>query len=438
MSQMIELRVPNIGDFKDVPVIEILVAVGDTIAVDAALVTLESDKATMDVPSTAAGRIVEILVKIGDRVAQGSLIARLEVADASTPAAMKDVAVNREDGPKTEMAATPAAVSIPPPAQADRGITPPPSAVLAPSGPANGPCGPSVRRLARQLGVNLAQVVGSGAKGRIQQEDVVAHVKRTMQAAPAESRVAATGGGLDLLPWPKIDFENFGPIERRPKSRIQKISAANLHRNWVMMPHVTNFDEADITDLEAFRQQINGEPGKDVTKVTLLAFLIKAAVHALQTCPAFNCSLEGDDIVEKRYWHIGFAADTPNGLIVPVIRDADKKSVMQIAAESAELARLAREGKLKPDQMLGGCFTVSSLGGIGGTGFTPIINAPEVAILGVTRATMKPVWDGKAFVPRLTLPLCLSWDHRAVDGAAAARFLVHLAKLLADFRRVML
>lgn len=438
MSQMIELRVPDIGDYKDVPVIEILVAVGDTIAADAALVTLESDKATMDVPSTAAGRIVEILVKTGDRVAQGSVIACLEVADAAIEAATKNVTVNREDEQGMEMAAMPAAASAPPPAQALRSITPPPSATLAPSGLANGPCGPSVRRLARQLGVNLAQVVGSGAKGRIQQEDVIAHVKRTMQAAPAELRVAATGGGLDLLPWPKIDFENFGPIERRPKSRIQKFSAANLHRNWVMMPHVTNFDEADITNLEAFRQRINGERGRDSAKVTMLAFLIKAAVHTLQTYQAFNCSLEGDDIVEKHYWHIGFAADTPHGLVVPVIRDADKKSVLQIAAESSELARLAREGKLKPDQMLGGCFTVSSLGGIGGTGFTPIINAPEVAILGVTRATMKPVWDGKAFVPRLILPLCLSWDHRAVDGAAAARFLVHLAKLLADFRRVIL
>ncbi len=438
MSQMIELRVPDIGDFKDVPVIEILVAVGDTIAVDAALVTLESDKATMDVPSTAAGRIAEIVVKTGDRVAQGSVIAWLEVADAAIATATKNVTVNREDEPGIEMAAMPAAVSAPPPAQAVRSITSPPSATLVPSGPATGPCGPSVRRLARQLGVNLAQVVGSGAKGRIQQADVIAHVKRTMQAAPAESRVAATGGGLDLLPWPTVDFEKFGPIERRPQSRIQKISAANLHRNWVMMPHVTNFDEADITDLEAFRQQINGEQRKDAAKVTLLAFLIKAAVHTLQTYPAFNCSLEGDYIVEKRYWHIGCAADTPHGLVVPVIRDADKKSVLQIAAESSELARLAREGKLRPDQMLGGCFTVSSLGGIGGTGFTPIINAPEVAILGVTRATMKPIWDGKAFVPRLILPLCLSWDHRAVDGAAAARFLVHLAKLLADFRRVML
>jgi pyruvate dehydrogenase E2 component (dihydrolipoamide acetyltransferase) len=432
MSQMIELRVPDIGDYKDVPVIELLVAVGDTVAVDTTLVTLESDKATMDVPSTAAGRIAEILIKTGDRVDEGSVIARLEVADAAPVLNNESVTVNRENQPKIEAAAAPLTVSTPPPM-----ATPTPAIAPAPSGPANGPCGPSVRRLARQLGVDLAQVVGSGAKGRIQQEDIIAHVKRTMQAAPAEARPAAGGSGLDILPWPKIDFEKFGPIERRPKSRIQKISAANLHRNWVMMPHVTNFDEADITDLEAFRQKINGELGKDAAKVTMLAFLIKAAVHTLQTWPAFNCSLEGDDIVEKRYWHIGFAADTPNGLVVPVIRDADQKSVLQIATESSELAYLAREGKLKPDQMQGGCFTVSSLGGIGGTGFTPIINAPEVAILGVTRSAMKPVWDGQQFVPRLTLPLCLSWDHRAVDGAAAARFLVHLARLLADMRRMI-
>ena len=432
MSQMIELRVPDIGDYKDVPVIELLVAVGDTIAVDTALVTLESDKATMDVPSSAPGRITEILVKTGDRVSEGSVIARLEISDAAAPSAESSVAT----------ASSAPAVAAPAPVAAAPATAPVPAATtptaLAPSGPANGPCGPSVRRLARQLGVDLAKVVGSGNKGRISQEDVIAHVKRVMTSGASESRPATAGAGLDLLPWPKIDFEKFGPVERRPKSRIQKISAANLHRNWVMMPHVTNFDEADITDLEAFRQKINGELGKEAAKVTMLAFLIKAAVHTLQAHPTFNCSLDGEDVVEKRYWHIGFAADTPNGLVVPVIRNADQKSVLQIATESAELARLAREGKLKPEQMQGGTFTISSLGGIGGTGFTPIINAPEVAILGVTRAAMKPVWDGQQFVPRLTLPLCLSWDHRAVDGAAAARFLVHLGKLLADFRRILL
>jgi len=435
MNQSIELRVPDIGDFKDVPVIELLVAVGDTIAVDTPLVTLESDKATMDVPSTAAGRVTEILIKAGDRVGEGSVIARLAVADAVSPPAAAEAM------PLAEPVSEPMADAVAPLAAASTLPHAAPIAALsttpAPSGAAHGPCGPSVRRLARQLGVDLALVVGSGSKGRIFQEDVIAHVKRTMQAGPVEARPAATGGGLDILPWPKVDFEKFGPIERRPKSRIQKISAANLHRNWVMMPHVTNFDEADITDLEAFRQKVNGELGKEAAKVTMLAFLIKAAVHTLQAYPAFNCSLDGEDVVEKRYWHIGFAADTPNGLVVPVIRDADQKSVLQIAAESAELARLARDGKLKPEQMQGGTFTISSLGGIGGTGFTPIINAPEVAILGVTRAVMKPVWDGQQFVPRLTLPLCLSWDHRAVDGAAAARFLVHLGRLLADMRRII-
>ncbi|MCH2221920.1 MAG: 2-oxo acid dehydrogenase subunit E2, partial [Dechloromonas sp.] len=312
MSQTIELRVPDIGDFKDVPVIELLVAVGDTIAVDTALVTLESDKATMDVPSTAAGRITEILIKTGDRVGEGSVIARLEVADAAAaPAAVSSVAVA-----PTAPAAAPATPA--PVADAPAAPVPAVSTALAPSGPANGPCGPSVRRLARQLGVDLAKVVGSGNKGRISQEDVIAHVKRVMTSDTSETRPATAGAGLDLLPWPKIDFEKFGPVERRPKSRIQKISAANLHRNWVMMPHVTNFDEADITDLEAFRQKINGELGKEAAKVTMLAFLIKAAVHTLQAHPTFNCSLDGEDVVEKRYWHIGFAADTPNGLVVPV------------------------------------------------------------------------------------------------------------------------
>jgi len=306
----------------------------------------------------------------------------------------------------------------------------------APQSTRAGPCGPSVRRLARELGVDLAQVVGSGAQGRLQHADVMAHIKRTLQRGTPPA--APAPGGLDLLPWPKVAFEEFGPVERRPRSRIQKASAANLHRNRVMIPHVTNFDEADITELEVFRQRANAEAGQDGAKLTLLAFLIKAVVHALQAYPTFNCSLDGDEIVEKGYWHIGFAADTQNGLVVPVIRDAERKSLREIAAESAHLAHLARDGKLKLEQMQGGCFTVSSLGGIGGTGFTPIINAPEVAILGVTRACRKPCWDGRQFVPRLNLPLCLSWDHRALDGAAAARFLVHLSRLLADFRRVIL
>lgn len=419
MEQTIELRVPDIGDYKDVPVIEVLVAVGDTIDVDTPLLTLESDKATMDVPSTATGRVAEIAVRVGDRISEGSVIARLVAKDVPAlpvpPAAAPAPASGYDE----------AAASVP----AQRG------APLSDAA-AHGPCGPSVRRLARQLGVDLARVTGSGAKGRIFQEDVIAHVKRTMQQPPALARPA--GDGLELLPWPKVDFEKYGQVARHPRSRIQKISAANLHRNWVMVPHVTNFDEADITDLEIFRKKLNSELDKDTVKITMLSFLIKAAVHTLQAYPIFNCSLNGDELVEKRYWHIGFAADTPNGLVVPVIRDADKKNVLQIAEESATLARLAREGKLKPEQMQGSTFTISSLGGIGGTGFTPIINAPEVAILGVTRATMKPVWDQHQFMPRLTLPLCLSWDHRAVDGAAAARFLVHISKLLGDLRRVML
>ncbi|MEW6292545.1 MAG: dihydrolipoyllysine-residue acetyltransferase [Pseudomonadota bacterium] len=440
MGQMIELRVPDIGDFKDVPVIEIHVAVGDMVAVDTVLVTLESEKATMDVPSPAAGRIAEMLIKTGDRVSAGSVIARVEAyGAASLPAGSETMpAAPPAYGPEAEMSTRPAVDGAPLPAAAAPKTVAAPDFTPAPGAPPRGPCGPSVRRLARQLGVDLAKVVGSGAKGRIFTEDVIAHVKHAMQSVPLEASPAVTGGVFDLPPWPEVDFGKFGPVERRPKSRIQRISAANLHRNWVMMPHVTNFDEADITDLEAFRQKVNGELGKEAAKVTMLAFLIKAAVHTLQNYPAFNCSLEGDDIVEKRYWHIGFATDTPNGLVVPVIKNADQKSVLQIAAESSELARLAREGKLKPEQMQGGTFTISSLGGIGGTGFTPIINAPEVAILGVTRATMKPVWDGREFVPRLILPLCLSWDHRAVDGAAAARFLVHMARLLADYRRIML
>ena len=304
--------------------------------------------------------------------------------------------------------------------------------------PLSGPCGPSVRRLARELGVDLADVLGTGPKGRLQKEDVIARVKQVMQGAAAASPGLSGDGGLDLLPWPKVDFEKFGPVERRPVGRIRRISAANLHRNWVMIPHVTSFDEADITELEAFRRRINDERGKGGTRLTLLAFLLMAVAGTLQAHPAFNSSLDGDEIVEKGYRHIGFAVDTANGLVVPVIRDVDRKNLSELAGEIAELSGLAREGTLKPAQMQGGCFTVSSLGGIGGTGFTPIINAPEVAILGVTRAQIKPVWDGASFVPRLMLPLCLSWDHRAVDGAAAARFLVHLSRLLGDARRMVL
>jgi pyruvate dehydrogenase E2 component (dihydrolipoamide acetyltransferase) len=435
VRQTIDICVPDIGDYKDVPVIEVLVAVGDAITADTPVVSLESDKATMEVPATADGVVTEITVKVGDCVSQGSVILRVaadnsEILDGSSG-----------------MPATSPAAAVMPVTAAQTMITvalATTEQIAAPELPARSlsvPCGPSVRKLARELGVDLANVVGSGPKGRLQKVDVIAWVKYNLQSGAAMSTETTPGAvsrdSPDLLPWPKIEFEKFGSVERRPKSRIQKISAANLHRNWVMIPHVTNFDEADITELDAFRQQINGEQGREGVKVTMLAFLIKAAVRTLQAYPAFNSSLDGDETVLKNYWHIGFAADTPNGLVVPVIRDADQKSILDIARESAELSRSGREGKLKPEQMQGGSFTVSSLGGIGGTGFTPIINAPEVAILGVTRSTMKPVWDGASFTPRLMLPLCLSWDHRAVDGAAAARFLVYLSRLLADMRRMI-
>lgn len=442
MRQLIDIQVPDIGDFKDVPIIDLFVQVGDRIKVDDAIATLESDKATMDVPATVSGVVAEVLVRLGERVTKGSLLLRVE-AEAGSEAPQVAATEGHPVLPPVaaaDMASAPAPVSAPQAASPQPVTTTAPMAVpavaAAPSSRVH--ASPSVRRLARELGVELSRVQASDSKGRLSKEDVIAHVKAAMQIPAAPIMAASSAAPFDLLPWPNIDFAKFGPVDRRPRSRIQKISAANLHRNWVMMPHVTNFEEADITDLETFRQQVNGEQGKDGAKVTMLAFLIKAAVHTLQTYPAFNSSLDGDEVVEKRYWHIGFAADTPNGLVVPVIRDADRKTIVEIARESADLAGLARDGKLKPEQMQGGTFTISSLGGIGGTGFTPIINAPEVAILGVTRSSIKPVWDGQHFVPRTVLPLSLSWDHRAVDGAAAARFLVHLSKLLADFRRVTL
>ncbi|MEZ5628684.1 MAG: dihydrolipoyllysine-residue acetyltransferase [Rhodocyclaceae bacterium] len=436
MSRLIDVNVPDIGDYNDVPVIELLVQVGDTVAADDAIVTLESDKATMDVPSPQAGVVRELLVKVGDRVSEGSALARVEAtADAGATAAPAPAPAPAPAAPApAPAAAAPApAAPVPPPAA--------PEAVSAP--PASGKrthASPSVRHYAREHGVDLAGVKASGRNGRITREDVTAHIKAVMQggAAPGKAAQAAPGTLLDLLPWPKVDFAKFGPIDTQPLSRIKKISGANLSRNSVVIPHVTNFDEADITDLEAFRQQINTENAKnpEAAKLTLLAFLIKASVAALKKFPEFNASLDGDNLVLKQYYHIAFAADTPNGLVVPVIRDADKKGIYAIAAEAGALAKKARDGKLGPADMSGGCFTVSSLGGVGGTGFTPIINAPEVAILGVTRSQMKPVWDGKAFIPRLILPLCLSWDHRVIDGVMAARFLVYLQQILGDFRRI--
>ncbi|AJX96175.1 dihydrolipoyllysine-residue acetyltransferase [Burkholderia pseudomallei] len=430
----VDVKVPDIGDYKDVPVIEIAVKIGDTVEKEQSLVTLESDKATMDVPSPAAGVVKDIKVKVGDAVSQGSLIVVLEAsggAAASAPQAAAPVPAPAAPAPAPAPQAAPAAA--PAPAQA-----PAPAA----SGEYRAShASPSVRKFARELGVDVSRVTGTGPKSRITKDDVTAFVKGVMtgqRAAPGAAAAPAGGGELNLLPWPKVDFSKFGPFEAKPLSRIKKISGANLHRNWVMIPHVTNNDEADITELEALRVQLNKEHEKAGVKFTMLAFVIKAVVAALKKFPTFNASLDGDNLVFKQYYHIGFAADTPNGLVVPVIRDADKKGLVDIAKEMAELSKAAREGKLKPDQMQGGCFSISSLGGIGGTHFTPIINAPEVAILGLSRGQMKPVWDGKQFVPRLTLPLSLSYDHRVIDGAEAARFNAYLGALLADFRRVIL
>jgi pyruvate dehydrogenase E2 component (dihydrolipoamide acetyltransferase) len=438
----LEVKVPDIGDFTDVPVIEIFVKAGDTVAAEDSLVTLESDKATMDVPSPSAGRVKEVRVKLGDKVSEGTLIAVLDAdgAGAGEPAPVATPAAASPKPPPAE-AAPPA--PTPEPVAATLAPTPAAASATAPVDAESfkaAHASPSVRKFARELGVDLSRVKGSGPKGRILQEDVQGFVKQAMSGgAPGVAGGGVTGGGeLSLLPWPKVDFAKFGPFETRALSRIKKISGANLARNWVMIPHVTQFDEADITDLEAFRVALNKENEKVGIKLTMLAFLIKASVAALKKFPDFNASIDGDNLVVKQYWHIGFAADTPNGLVVPVLKNADQKGVLQIAKEMGELSAKAREGKLGPADMQGGCFSISSLGGIGGTAFTPIINAPEVAILGVSKSQTKPVWDGKAFAPRLMLPLSLSYDHRVIDGASAARFTAHLASLLADMRRVML
>ena len=433
-SGPVEVRVPDIGDFKDVAVIEVFVQPGDTIKVEQSLITVESDKASMEIPSSAAGVVREMKVKVGDKVNQGDLLALLEGA---APVAAAPAAAAPANAP------APAAVSAP---------AAPPLAAAPAHEPTRAPLGlphasPSVRKFARELGVPLAEVKGSGPKGRITLEDVQAFTRAVMsgaqrtqaQGAAGVSGGGVTGGGeLNLIPWPKVDFAKFGPIERKELSRIKKISGANLMRNAVMIPAVTNHDDADITDLEAFRVATNKENEKSGVKVTMLAFLIKACVAALKKFPEFNSSLDGDALVYKNYWHIGFAADTPNGLVVPVIKDADKKGVLQISAEMSELAKKARDGKLGPADMSGATFTISSLGGIGGRYFTPIINAPEVAILGVCRSNIEPVWNGEKFKPRLMLPLSLTWDHRVIDGAAAARFNAYLGQILADFRRVLL
>ena len=438
----IEVRVPDIGDFKDVAVIELLVKPGDTVKLEQSLFTVESDKASMEIPSPAAGVIKELKVKIGDTVNIGDLVAVLEGSAGNAPAAVAPAA--------------PAASAAPVPAAAVAAAAPPATAIASASVPAHQPgtpaaglphASPSVRKFARELGVPLDEVRGTGPKGRITQDDIQGFTKAVMggatqtKAQAAKAPAASSGGsgeGLNLLPWPKVDFAKFGPVERKDLSRIKKISGANLHRNWVVIPHVTNHDDADITDLEAFRVQFNKENEKSGVKVTMLAFMIKAAVAALKKFPEFNASLDGDQLVLKNYFHIGFAADTPNGLVVPVIRDADKKGIVQISQEMGDLAKKARDGKLGPADMTGGCFSISSLGGIGGRYFTPIINAPEVAIMGVCKSSLEPKWDGQQFAPRLMLPLSLSWDHRVIDGASAARFNVYFASLLADFRRIVM
>ena len=447
---LVEVRVPDIGDFKDVAVIEVFVQPGDTIKVEQSLITVESDKASMEIPSSAAGVLKELKVKLGDKINQGDLLAIVEGAGAA---------------PAPTPAPAPAPAAAPSGSESKQAPAPDPQAqaaikseviAAAPHDPTKPPLGlphasPSVRKFARELGVPLAEVKGSGAKGRITQEDVQAFTKAVMagtqrtQAQGAAAPAGGDGAALGLIPWPKVEFAKFGPIERKELSRIKKISGANLMRNAVMIPAVTNHDDADITDLEAFRVATNLEAEKAAkagngasVKVTMLAFLIKACVAALKKFPEFNSSLDGDALVYKQYWHIGFAADTPNGLVVPVIKDADKKGVLQISQEMGELAKKARDGKLGPADMSGATFTISSLGGIGGRYFTPIINAPEVAILGVCRSSIKPVWNGEKFKPRLMLPLSLTWDHRVIDGAAAARFNVYLSQILGDFRRVLL
>jgi pyruvate dehydrogenase E2 component (dihydrolipoamide acetyltransferase) len=471
MAELKDVVVPDIGDFSDVPIIEVMVAPGDTVAEEDPLVTLESDKATMDVPAPFAGLVKELKVKTGDTVSEGSPLLTLEVggdgassdgggapaqAEAAppvtTPAAEAgaadtvDTAIQAEEGAETgdetpPPVRTPSADgdgAAPAGAPAAPAASAAPAAQAAPGAPVY--AGPGARRLARELGVELANVRGTGRKGRITKGDVEAAAKSGAPAAAPDRPAAAPadGAGLGLLPWPQVDFTKFGEVERVPLSRIKKISGPNLWRNWVMIPHVTHYDEADITDLEAFRKQTNEAHAKEGVKVTMVALMVKAVVASLQAMPQFNASLDGDELVLKRYFNIGFAADTPNGLVVPVVKDADKKGILEVARELTELSGAARAGKLKTADMQGGTFSISSLGGIGGTAFTPIINAPEVAILGVAKSETKPVWRGGEFVPRLMLPLCLSYDHRVIDGAEGARDCAHLAQVLGDLRRALL
>lgn len=437
---LIEIKVPDIGDFKEVEVIEILVKAGDTVKAEQSLITVESDKASMEIPSSHAGVVKELKVKLGDKVAEGSLVLMLE--ESGSTAAPAPVAASAPAAASVSATATEVKAAVP-------SASPPPSTPAPANSPATASvqhgkshASPSIRKFARELGVDLSQVNGSGPKGRVLLEDVQGFVKGVMRgslsAAPASS--GAGGSGLSMLPWPSLDFSKFGSTELQALSRIKKISGPNLHRNWVMIPHVTQFEEADVTDLEEFRKHSNEALAKSGVKLTMLAFVIKASVAALKKFPAFNASLDaaGENLILKHYYHIGFAADTPNGLVVPVIKNADQKGIAEIAKEMGELSAQARDGKLKPADMQGASFTISSLGGIGGTAFTPIINAPEVAILGLSKSSIKPVWDGKQFVPKLMMPLSLSYDHRVIDGAMGARFAVYLAEVLADMRRTLL
>lgn len=424
MSKLIEIHVPDIGDVTDAPVVEIAVNVGDTVGADDMLIVVETDKATMDIPCPHAGRIAEMKLKEGDLISQGTLIAMLEIDAAQTE----------------EVSDEPTPTPVAPPAPQPVAKTPKPAAPT-PSEPrpetnSGAPvyASPSVRKFARTLGVNVAEVTGTGPKDRILREDIEAFV--TAKMTQTDTAAPSTGAIAGLPDWPQVDFEKFGPTERMPLSRIAKISGPSLARNALVIPHVCNFDKADVTELEAFRKTLNGEAGPEDAKLSMLAFTVKAVVSALKAFPKFNSSLDGDELVIKNYWNIGVAADTPDGLVVPVIKEADQKGLREIAAEMGALAGAAREGKLKASDMQGATFTISSLGGIGGTGFTPIINAPEVAILGMTRAEIQPVWDGTAFEPRFIQPLSLSWDHRVVDGVLAARFLAHISKNLSDFRRL--
>jgi pyruvate dehydrogenase E2 component (dihydrolipoamide acetyltransferase) len=441
-SDIIELKIPDIGGSTDVNVAEVYIKSGDTIKVDDNLVMLETDKATMEVPATTAGVVKTVAIKPGSKVSEGSLILTLEASDSNNskkPDTLEDAENKKQGRSKTEDAVIKISSNSEVSSQSvEKGlITKTTEPEIDEAGFAKAYASPGIRKLARELGANLGQIKGSGNKGRITEEDLKSFIKSVMTDSTS-SGMPINGGGLDLLPWPKVDFAKFGEVQTSSLSRIKKISGANLLRNWVMIPHVTGFDEADITELEEFRKQLNEEHKKSEIKVSPLAFIIKACIFALKKFPEFNSSIDGDNLVYKKYYNIGFAADTPQGLVVPVLKDADKKGIVDIAKETSALAKLAREGKLKPTDMQGGTFTVSSLGGIGGTGFTPIINAPEVAILGISKSSIKPVWNGSEFTPRLIMPFSLSYDHRIIDGASAAKFNAYLSQVLSDIRRLAL